>query len=487
MFSKLQQVFKGKGESSSRQQSGRKSTEETKDNEPGGATGGGSSSPILGGSRRCRISSGTELQHLIEQLDFEERKAEAELCKVVCSANRSELRIEDVTCIGNTKPGEGLVIYTDRKNTDQTDKILPQGLSLFLVRCTISNPYLKGNLIIDTAYHIEQGGTTECMVYCLVQQDNITNFVRSCRNTKKSMVFNPFFYCVVPCAIMCSGFEYNHVPFYLEEQKLKKCLQHHNPQYIYSQEAERQRQRDEQNSEVVKSHIKYSQQSVRLSILQDLDQAEQSSNIELCKSLECMTSSQINIRSKICIGHTVDGKLHIYYSGVLHAKNKILPQGDSIFLVKATVPTSVVVPHTCLDTNTQEYGPTNTKVIIYCLVRNLDLTNFGCECNNLRKRSHPLRSCKILFSEVYSERYKLLPCNAEEGKLRRCLGAVGGIKLDDIIYHDTREESAGQVSTHMQEEVFMPGGSDTPPQSLPRSSSLVDVSVRPKQHSMSRK
>ncbi|MCZ6902336.1 MAG: hypothetical protein O7C62_07165, partial [Rickettsia endosymbiont of Ixodes persulcatus] len=164
MFSKLQQVFKGKGESSSRQQSGRKSTENTRDNEPGGATGGGSSSPILGGSRRCRISSGTELQHILAQLDFEESKAEAELCKAVCSADRTDLKIDDVTCIGNTIPGEGLVIYTDRKNANQTDKILPQGLSLFLVRCTISNPYLKWNPIIESAYHIEHGGNTECVV-----------------------------------------------------------------------------------------------------------------------------------------------------------------------------------------------------------------------------------------------------------------------------------------------------------------------------------
>ncbi|AHC39711.1 DUF3023 domain-containing protein [Ehrlichia muris] len=483
MFSKLQQVFKGKGESSSGQQSDKKSTEGTIDNEPGGATGGGVSSPILGGSRHCRISAGTDLHHILEQLDFEEKKAEAELCKLVCSATRSALRVEDVTCIGNTpKPGEGLVIYTDRKNADHTDKVLPEGLSLFLVRCTISNPYLKSNTIVENAYPIEQSGITECMVYCLVQPENITDFIRSCRNTRKSRDFNPFFHCVVTCTIMCSGFDLTHVPFSIEEQKLKKCLQHHNPQYIYSQEAERQKQRELQNVELARSHVKCSQQSSRLSVLCDLDNIEQQSNIELCKSLACMTSSQMRIKRKTCIGHTVDNKLHIYHSAILHAKNKVLPQGNSIFVVKATVPTSVIIPHTCLDTAAQEYGAAETNILIYCFVHGSSITNFRCECNNLRKRSHPLRSCSILFSEVYSSKYKSLPSNAEEGKLRRYLGAAGIV--DDIIYHNTREE---EVIQQQSGDVGISSSSSSEDSMMMASTSLGDVSVRHKQYSMSRK
>ena len=137
-------------------------------------------------------------------------QAEGELCKAMCNASKQYLKIDNITCIGNTEQGEDLTVYTDRKN----HKVLPIGLSLFLVQCTVENNYLRGYKYVKNAYHIPGNDTSGCTVYCLVQEVNVKKFIYSCRNARSD--FSLFTHCVVPCVIISLPSE--NLPFSIEKR-----------------------------------------------------------------------------------------------------------------------------------------------------------------------------------------------------------------------------------------------------------------------------
>ncbi|AHX05006.1 DUF3023 domain-containing protein [Ehrlichia japonica] len=441
MFSKLQQAIKGRGESSKQlnERTSKKSEVVT------GAQGG------LVVEEASPGPSTPDIETLLSQLEFKELESEAALRKALCTAGRHDLKVEDVICIGNTQAGGSLTIYTDRRNPDGTDKVIPEGLSLFLVTCRVSSSYLRSDSQIRDNYPVT-GSMVQCMVYCLVQSHNVKKFVRGCRNARAE--FHPFWYSSVVCIIMCSPSE--EIPFFVERDRLTKCLQHFNPVYVYSGEAEKQLEMEKRNYEKVQQVVQAARHRDFLSLAQDIDDLERASNKTLCQTVSCLLGKNIDIKKVICIGNTCNGSLQVYNSGILHAKNKIHPDGNSLFLVRAHVSTQAVQHCTYIrDTALSDIEHNVTKLMIYCLVTGDNITNFICDCRNTRKGSHkPFCSCKIIYVEPYNTQSKHLPANLEEGRLKE---ALRELDIADVIYHDNIDEEMPScvmgTSTHYQSGV----------------------------------
>ncbi|KJV66042.1 MULTISPECIES: DUF3023 domain-containing protein [Ehrlichia] len=437
MFSKLQQVLKGKGESSARQSSDKGIQPQELEDESGKqgeASTGAASSSILANPERIVLHPDEGLGGVLSQLEFEEKQAEAALCQAVCTASSTELKIEDLTCIGNTGEDGKLRIYTDRRNPDGTDKIFPSGaLSLFLVTCKVSSNYLKGHECIRNAYPIPgDSSTVQCMAYCLVQENEITKFTHGCRNTRQHFI--PFLHSsLVHCAILHSALDV--LPFSVEEQKLRGCLTHCKLEYIYSKTAMKELQAEQNAQEDIsyktRTHLAYKRRHSLTAGIFDLDR---NMNKALCAIIQNMNGPQVNIKKRTCIGHTCGEELIIYNSSILHAKNKVLPQGMSMFLVKATVPTKDI-RHAMHSTAVFKEGSDTQKMMLYCLVNGSDITNFLCECKNGNKRSHkPFYYCQIIFSHHLRDPSMLLPEHMEEQMLRE---ALAGFNVMNVRYSDT--------------------------------------------------